>query len=143
MKKLNDEDIQKLIAGGVTARQAESLSEEDKSDLEVYQLLFNELKKEPEQGPSYYFSKKVRMALQAQIKPRSSNKFYISLGLIFTLSIAAAIAILVLIDKNYQTEFVAMVISWKWIILFCIVWFFAIQYADQKMLMSKLLAHRR
>lgn len=143
MRKLNDDDIQKLIAGGVTAKQSESLSEEDKIDLEVYQLLFNELKKEPEQGPSYYFSKKVRMALQAQIKPRSSHKFYISLGLIFTLSSAAAIGVLVLIDQNYQTEFVAMLISWKWIILFGIAGFFAIQFADQKMLMSKLPVHRR
>lgn len=143
MKKLNDDDIQKLVAEGITAQQMESLSAEDKIDLEVYQLLFNELEKEPEEGPSYYFSRKVSMALQAEIKPRNSNQFYMTVGLIFTLSIAAVIGILVLIDKNYQTEFVAMVISWKWIILFGIAGFFAIQYADQKMLMSKLPIDRR
>jgi hypothetical protein len=143
MKKLNDDDIQKLVTEGGTPQQMESLSAQDKTDLEVYQLLFDVLEKEPEQGPSYYFSKKVSMALQAEIKPRSSSKFYVTIGLIFTLSIAAAFGTLVLIDKNYQTEFVAMVISRKWIILFGIAGFFTIQYADQKMLMSKLPVDRR
>jgi len=143
MKKLNDNDIQKLVAEGVTAQQIESLAVENKTDLEIYQLLFNVLETEPEEGPSYYFSKKVSMALAAQIKPRSSNKFYISLGLIFTFSIAAAFGILVLIDKNYQTEFVAMIISWKWMILFGFTGFFTIQYLDQKMLMAKLPVDRR
>jgi hypothetical protein len=143
MKQLDDKEIQKLIEEKVTAKESASLSNEDKNDLELYQLLYKVLEEEPEEGPSYYFSKKVSMALQAEIKPESSKKFYFSLGLILTFSIAVAFGILLYIDENYQTGLVNMVLSSKWIIILSFAGFFAIQYADQKILMGKLPAKRR
>lgn len=138
MKKLSEEELQKLLEQGLTENKFNSISEEDKQEFQVYHHLFEILKKEPETGPSYSFSRKVTSALRAEIKSKSMKKFYASLGLISFIGVVGIIGVMLFLDIMYKTELIQMVLAEKWIFIFCMMCLFLIQLADQKMLQKKL-----
>lgn len=141
MKKHSEDELQRLLEEGVTPNHFLPRSEQDKKEFEVYNSLFEVLRKEPEAGPSYYLSKKVTAALRSEIILKQRKKSYISLASMLFICVAGILAALSFTDSLFDAGLIQMVLSGKWIFIFCFICIFLVQFADQKFLQAKLDSH--
>jgi hypothetical protein len=141
MKKHSEAELQRLLEEGMTTNQFLPMSEQDKKELDVYNCLFDVLSKEPDAGPSYYFSKKVTTALRAELRLKERKRSYISLAFILFICITGILGVMLFTDGLFHTGLIEMVLSAKWIFIFCLICLFLVQFADQKILQAKLDNH--
>ena len=135
MKKLSDKEIQELLAS-----QNQYLSDVESDDFKTYQLLFESLAQEPDESLPIDFAEKVtqkavRLSVQKQIR-----RYWLMVGLsvIFALCICA-ISLFV-----YQLPSALAIFNWvskvRWIVLFSILMFALIQFADYWLMNKKRLS---
>lgn len=132
MKKLNDENIQKLLEQGFPGTNATIPSSDDK-DFKVYQLLFKELRKEPAVRLPRDFSAKIVAQLQGQKNRASERKFYILIAVIALAGFAGAYIMLAVMNYEYAFQLAITLFDHGSIFLFCLFCFLVIQYLDQKL----------
>lgn len=133
MKKLTDEQIQKLVE----QQQTDQVEGEAAGDLHMYRLLFDALKEEPEGGLSVNFAGRVAQEAFVQAEQRQ-NKRYLLLQL---LSIGLTLPLLIFVLFIYQPELTHTLISYiyeaRWIVVFTILMFTLIQIADYSLVRSQ------
>ena len=136
MKKLTDEEIQKMIE-----EQQFEHPEADSRDLHTYKLLFDALREPPEGGLSQQFAKRVARRAFAEAEQRQQNRLW--LWQFLTLSIALPIAaILMLIYQPRATQEVFNYLyEFRWIIVFTLGMLLLIQWADYSLLRKYKISH--
>lgn len=135
MKKLSDKEIQDLLES-----KKQYLSDEDLDAYKTYQLLFDTLSQEPDEGLPIHFAEKVsrkamRLGVQKQIR-----RYWLMVGssILFTLCICAASLFV------YQLPSAIAIFKWvseaRWIVLFSVSMFALIQFADYWLMDKKRLS---
>ncbi len=133
MKKLHDDEIQKLLEESLSATDTE-LSASQKEDFEIYRRLFQALKKGPEGGLPYNFSAKVAKSVQAATSRTSDVKFYILVLLILIPITVGAYTLLSFVNHQVASQLVKAILAYKWALLFALISLFTIQFLDQKLI---------
>jgi hypothetical protein len=127
MKKLNDEDIQRMLAD------ASDNPATTKDDLKAYRLLFTQLGEAPPVNLVHNFAAKV--AAQVQAKRNRSSIYQLFLMITAGLAVFAVVIYCLLLFTNYSIVVSLKVAAgpYKWAIAFIILSLFIIQYVDQKL----------
>ena len=132
MKKLNDDEIQKLLEEGL-AKPDEEISATEQEDIKAYQFLFENLRKEPEEGLPYNFAAKVRLRVQEKINRTSDIKLYLYAAVIGIAGFGIAYMLLVFYNQQAASKFYSAISGFKWVFVLALISFLAIQYLDQKL----------
>ena len=132
MEELNDDELQQLLSRGPIAGD-DRISEKGNSDLFAYQELFKTLATEPAQGLPFSFAANVRRKLQEQLNRKSDMKFNILAVAIFTVSLALAYGLLVLINPATGSLILNAVLKFKWVLAMIISVFFCFLLIDQRL----------
>jgi hypothetical protein len=141
MKKHSEDELQRLLEEGIKTNQFLPMSAQDKEEFDIYNRLFDVLKMEPDAGPSYYFSKKIADTLRSEIKLKDRKSYYISLASILFSCVAGTLGVMLFTDSLFHTGLIQIVLSGKWIFMFCLICLLIIQFADRKILQAKLDDH--
>jgi hypothetical protein len=133
MKKLTDEEIQKLLEQSLNI--PDELDGDD--DTKAYQLLFDGLREEPEAGLPYNFSKKVVAQVQHARNHRQDVKLYVfmAIGIVFGVAIVAAF--IAVFNYKAGVQLVTILDTYKWVVIFMIAGVLGIQYLDQGLLKKR------
>ena len=133
MKKLTDEEIQKIIEEGSSVE----TNGKDTDDLRTYKLLFEALREDPAGKLSVNFADRVASKAFVQAEKRQSRQFL----LLQLLSIFVALPLSVLLLSFYQPDITQQLSTYlyeaRWIISFSILMFVLIQLADHTLLRQK------
>ncbi|WP_179412245.1 hypothetical protein HDF19_03130 [Mucilaginibacter sp. E4BP6] len=138
MKKIDDRELQQLMdenrTGSVSRKQ-----ELTGRDAKAYQALYDVLDTEPLQGLPYDFSAKVTRKILTDNKRNSEFKFYI-LGIIVLTFFIGVLYILLLnvIKPVAGTEYISVLLKYKWALILGIFSFLTIQYLDQVLVKSRI-----
>jgi len=129
MKKLTDEEIQKMVE----EKQFDHTDAESQ-DLYTYKLLFDALREPPEGGLSLRFADRVARQAFVQAALRQQKRLW--LLQIFTISIALPLAAILLL--MYQPQVAQNLFDYfyelRWILIFAIGMYLLIQWADYSLL---------
>ena len=136
MKKLNDEEIQKMLEQRLSISK-DDLTEDSKDDMAAYRFLFENLEKEPSEGLPYDFSKNVTRKVQAAVIRRQERKWSIYITLIIIAAFAGISGFMALFNYKATSQLVTVIGQYKWVILFILVSILVIQYADQYLVKKK------
>ena len=128
MKKINDEKIQEMVAANFFDN-AKVLTFEEENELIKYQQLFKILSEEPVVELPENFSTQV----VAQLFPPKKTAFKYSFHLIIVAIFVAGVVVATnIIQYDDITQLINIFIKNKWLILFCMVIFLLVHYADYK-----------
>jgi hypothetical protein len=130
MKKLTDEEIQKLLEQNLNIP-GDELGDND--DVKAYQLLFDGLKQEPETGLPYNFAKKVVGQIQSAKNRRQDVKLYWLMGVAVILMFITAAVFMAAYNYTDTIKLVSVLNTYKWIIVFVVVVILGVQYFDQRL----------
>ena len=136
MKKLTDEEIQRLVEEGMK-KPSVQISADNDEDQKLYTFLFEELGRKPAVGLSPHFSGKVVEKIQARKEFKRTLSYYgFIIGFILSclVSMGATIAYM---DADVGRNIMTQLIEYKWTILFGIGIFFIIQFLDQILVKNK------
>ena len=133
MKKINDDDIQRLLEKGINETDPR-LSAAEKEDIEAYRFLFKTLSAEPKAGLPYNFAAKVSRRIQAKANRVNDIRLYLLAGFLGIAGFVIAYGLLVFYNRNTATQFLAAVAEYKWAFVLALVSFLTIQYLDQKLI---------
>jgi sterol desaturase/sphingolipid hydroxylase (fatty acid hydroxylase superfamily) len=129
MKKLTDEEIQKLLEENLSTP-GDDFAEDD--DIKAYQFLFESLKEEPLTGLPYNFSKKVSAQIKVANNRRQDVKLYFFVTIAIMLTVAIVAGFMAVFNYKSTLQLVNVIGTYKWVILFILAGIVAVQYADQK-----------
>ena len=129
-KKWSDEELQRMLEDDAAGAGAPPASEKD---LAAYKLLFDALKKEPAGGLPYDFSAKLTRKISAEKNRRGDITFYAWAAILAVATIGLAWLTLSFINKDNASQFATMLLKYKWIFIFMVGGFLAVQYLDQKL----------
>jgi hypothetical protein len=132
MKKLSDEDIQKLLDQGGPWNGA-GHSAHEREEIKSYEFLFQELKKEPEGSLPYDFNTKVLSALEAKTSIKTDLRIYLVAILLLLLSLTGIYYLTSYLGHPLNWQVTHLVLPYKWILIFASILLFVVQYLDQKM----------
>jgi len=127
MKKLTDEDLQRMLEDGSDTPVS------NKEDLEAYRLLFTELSKEPNINLPHNFASRVAAQVQAKSNRGSVMQFYLLLGTGIAAITAVIYSLLLFTNYTIVSSFKVAIGPYKWAIGFIILSLLIIQYVDQKL----------
>ena len=130
MKKLNDEELQRLFEDGYFSSQ-KPLNDDDEK---AYATLFEALGREPEGGLPYDFAAKVTRQVRTQQKQGGELKRNLAAALISVVSLAIICGALAI----FSPDTTLTLLKYKWILLLLPVAFIAIQYFDQKLVKTSI-----
>ena len=130
MKVLSDEEIQQMLEHKKYTIK-EALSPDQQKEIDAYNFLFRELKKEPVGGLSYSFSAKVVAKIEAKKSLRSDVKVYVFAAIFLILSITGTYFLSKYVEHPFNSRFINMILPYKWILIFVSVILVLIQYLDQ------------
>ena len=136
MKKLNDEEIQKMLEQRLSIPK-DDLTEDSKDDMAAYRFLFESLEKEPAEGLPFDFSKKVARKVQAAVTQKQERRWNIYITLIIVAAFAGISGFMALFNYKAISQLVTVIGQYKWVILFILVSILVIQYADQYLIKKK------
>src|ERR1700712_1823441 len=102
MKKMSDEELQKLLDDNKLLSNA---GEATSDDAEAYHLLFDILDTEPAQGLPYDFSAKVTRRIQAEAKRSNELRIYLISLAVFAV-VVAVVGLLISLVKPGGKAFV-------------------------------------
>jgi hypothetical protein len=126
MKSLTDQEIQELLEKGMNSNAAEE-------GFKTYELLFKELKKEPDTGLPYDFSAKVTAQLRLQQDLKPGFKYYLLALIIACVVISGVWMALITLRHTYADEISGMLIKYKWAMIFSLLCFLVIKYFDHQL----------
>jgi hypothetical protein len=129
MKKLNDEELQRLFEDGYFSSE-KPLSDDEK----VYATLFEALDREPEGGLPYDFAAKVTRQVRTQQKRNSEWKYNLVAAAIFL----GLVAFISGIMAAYGIVNVSTLLKYKWLLILLPIIFIAIQYLDQVLVKARI-----
>ena len=136
MKKLTDEEIQKLfeISSDEDLPVAESIEE----DAKVYELLFQELKKEPSIHLHAHFAEMVTQ--KVWVEKKSYAVFNVQTLLWLSISAALILSILVVfyVYAAFVTQSLSTLLNFKWILLFAVSMILLIELGDKYLVRRKI-----
>jgi hypothetical protein len=132
MKKLNDEEIQRLLEGELKPSD-ELLSADEKESLDQYRFLFEKLKEEPKEGLPYSFASNVKARLQQQLNRKRDVRFYLIAFVALILCFAAFYQGLLVVNEDAGAQFMAALYKFKWVIFLGAAIFISILYLDQRL----------
>ncbi|WKN32430.1 hypothetical protein PZB74_03595 [Porifericola rhodea] len=125
MKKLTDEEIQRLLDQGL--EKGEQARGEDQK---MYQLLYKALEEEPQGGLSWSFADKVsRKAVQLHTR-QQVKKYWLWMSLSILLALTSCAACLFIFEQELASIMVNYLIELRWVVIFAAIMFFLIQLAD-------------
>jgi hypothetical protein len=133
MKKLNDEEIQKMLEQHLSIPK-DDLTEDSKDDMAAYQFLFESMEKEPAEGLPYDFSKKVARKVQAQVNSRQERKWSVYITLIIMAAFGGVYGFMALFNYKATSQLTTTMGQYKWVILFALANILVIQYVDQNLI---------
>lgn len=132
MKKLTDEEIQKLLE-----TQDQDLAYMDSSDAKMYQLLFEALEEEPSEGLSMGFADQVvREALNIDVQKQVRRYWLFTFVSIFV-AVCVSVFFLLFYQQPAAKIFFEWVLQARWIVLFSLLMFALIQLADYRLVNRK------
>ncbi|ASU32019.1 hypothetical protein [Mucilaginibacter xinganensis] len=132
MKKLNDEEIQRLLEGELKSAD-ELLSAGEKESLDQYRFLFEKLKDEPKEGLPYNFASNVKRRVQQQFNRKRDMRFYLIAFVVLIVGFAGFYQVLVVVNENAGARFMDVLYKFKWVIFLGAATFLGILYLDQKL----------
>lgn len=136
MKELKDKKIQEMLEKGLLAPDAEMISED--KDFKTYQLLFDELKKEPATDLPYNFSAMLTAQIQAKKDTIINLQSFLLAALVAFAFIIVFYISLSIVNYNYASSLITILFKYKLIFVFVLISFLIIQYLDQKLVKPKL-----
>lgn len=106
MKENKDELIQKLL--DENSLEAEKILSEmaDDADLKAYDLLFDTLKQETKEGPSFSFKSSVIRAVELEKKRADDTSFYILFSIVFLIGVGTVISMIYAFKDTLSTSFI-------------------------------------
>lgn len=131
-KALNDEELQALLESGLNPAE-ELLDANTKRNLEQYNLLFETLKESPEEGLPYSFAASVKNQLQIQLYRKKDAKFCLFAFLAIILCFGLFYGALCLFSVDAGSQLIAIVVSFKWLLILGTIVFVSILYLDQRL----------
>lgn len=132
MKKLNDEEIQRLLEGELKPSD-ELLSADEKESMDEYRFLFEKLKEEPKEGLPYSFASNVKRRVQQQLNRKRDFRFYLITFVALILCFAAFYQVLLVVNEDAGAQFMVALYKFKWIIFLGAAVFIGILYLDQRL----------
>lgn len=132
MKKLNDEEIQRLLEGELKPSD-ELLSADEKESLDQYRFLFEKLKEEPKEGLPYSFVSNVKRRVQQQLNRKRDVRFYLITFVALILCFAAFYQVLFVVNEDASAQFMVALYKFKWVIFLGAAIFISILYLDQRL----------
>ncbi|MCJ8210267.1 hypothetical protein MUY27_11160 [Mucilaginibacter sp. RS28] len=132
MNKLTDEELQKMLEEGLNQPM------DDHEDLMVYSQLFNELKKEPNEGLRMGLSSRVAARLELKQDLQLSLKNYL-IGFVAVVAFMAIAGLVALVFTKSQdgSSTLQLFDRYKWYGLLSAVLLMAFHYIDQRIKLSK------
>lgn len=128
----NDKKIQDLL--GKQDFAGEELSIPEMEGLEKYRLLFEVLDKEPLVQVPSGFSAMVTASVAARKAKVNDFKFYLLIAVIGVFGIGIAFLFMLFMDKQSASLLLNVITEYKWVWLFTIFSFFAVQYMDRRII---------
>lgn len=157
MKELNDKRIQELLekrlfgtetnnsaaqenlnitASSGTDQLSMLATEEDSEanahDIEMYQLLFQTLKKEPDIAVPMNFSNKVITQISTEKAKANDFKFYLLIAMLGIFGFTTVLVTLSMLDHKNMSLLVNTVVDYKWIWISALLTIFLVQSIDRK-----------
>jgi hypothetical protein len=129
MKKLNDEELQRLFEDGYFSSKKPLNDDEN-----AYATLFEALGSEPEGGLPYNFAAKVTRQVGTEQKLGNELRRNLAAALIFVVSLAIICGALAI----FSPDTTLTLLKYKWILLLLPVAFIAIQHFDQKLVKTRI-----
>lgn len=129
MKKLTDQDIQKIVEERFAKHQPDP-STPLNEEVAAYAQLFTVLATPPAEGLPMDFSAKLGRNLQQQLQKQNRFRFYGVWALVFVVAMTVLYFGLMLIDISYQTNITTKIMEHKWIFILAFLLLFLIQYLD-------------
>jgi hypothetical protein len=133
MKKLNDEDIQKLLEGGRLTDSEQTTSEQEE-DIKAYKFLFKQLEQEPEMNLPYNFAAKVAATVDVKTKRSNTVQFYLLTVAVTACCLALTYFMVQHFSGHVTTRIGTIIAPYKWILGFVVVVLLTIQFVDQKLI---------
>ncbi len=134
MKKLTDEEIQKLL-------DEQAVSSFDSIDMKTYQLLFEALEEAPSEGlPMGFADQVVREAAHISLK-RQIRYYWLLIGASILIALSASMAIIFFYQQPSAIKILAWLAEARWIILFGLLMFALVQVADYRLVNRKQTSH--
>jgi len=131
MSVLTDEELQQLFEQGLTPP-AGSLTDGEVEALSAYQLVFEQLGKEPAEGFSYGFSQRVVRLLKMETRPAPGFVWYLMAAFICVAGFGGACGLLNLFDPGAASKIFGLVAGYKGAIVLALIAFLTVQYLDQR-----------
>lgn len=136
MKKLNDEEIQRLLEGEIKPSD-ELLSADEKESMDQYRFLFEKLKEEPKEGLPYSFASNVKRQVQRQLNRKRDVRFYLIAFVALILCFGAFYQALLVVNEDAGAQFIAAFYKFKWVMFLGSAIFIGILYLDQKLVKER------
>ena len=97
------------------------------------------LETEPMEGLPYSFASRVRSAVQAKVNRKKDIRFYLMALCALIAGFAAFYGLLSVVNVDAGEAFIAVLLKYKWLLVFGSVVFLGILYVDQRLVKEKLL----
>ncbi len=130
MNRMDDEKIQQWLESNKQATLQTSAG--DATDLEAYEWLFQNLKKQPPVIIPYEFAAVVTREAKLRYCRRSDHDFYIVIGSLCLSGLVLGVVSLFMISPQTGKLLMDHAVHFKWIYLFIIAFFCFIQWLDEK-----------
>lgn len=134
MRKLSDEEIQKIVEGNLHVG---DYTVEDKENLKLYASLFDALEKKPEVSLPDNFADKIVQKISKRNEVVETMKFYAFIVVLIILFSAATIATIAYADLSYAQNIVEKINKFKGAIAFGLICLPIIQVLDQLLIKTK------
>jgi len=130
MKKLNDEEIQRLLEHNLAEAGRKDIPADD-NDLQMYQLLFTELAKEPQVQLKINLSEEVVRRIQIRKDAKEAFRYYVAVTAIIIIGFIYACIAAFTFNPDTVTMAFTIILKYKWILIFTLISFLIIQLLDK------------
>lgn len=137
MRKLTDEEIQKIVEDSLRDQNSYDISEENHRDLKMYSLLFEELKPQPLNALSDDFADKVINKINGKKALEDTLKYYGLILLLILLFMSVTVGTFVYAEVPYLDNILALMDKFKSSIIFGIICLLLIQFFDQLLVKNR------
>lgn len=137
MRKLTDEEIQKIVEDSLLHQNLSDISEESHRELKMYSLLFEELKPQPLNALPEDFADKVIHKINGRKALEDTLKYYGLILLLILLFMSVTVGIFIYTEVTYLNDVLALMDKFKGSIIFGVTCLLLIQFFDQLLVKNK------
>ncbi|MFP4089351.1 MAG: hypothetical protein ACLFUB_05500 [Cyclobacteriaceae bacterium] len=135
MKKLTDEEIQKMLEASLKHEQ-----QAEDEDVRTYRLLFEALSETPEEGLPYQFAERVGKVAYWQRETRQKRRLWIQSALLMVFIVICCVLALIVFPSGATLQLQHILNEGRWPLLFIMLMFTLIQWADYRLVIRR---HRK